>query len=91
MVLYIVIISICAVFSAFFSSSDMIYGMIDKDRLKKDAEHGNKRAKAALKLAEDYEFSISSILFGNNVANILASSMPKAAIIASIQEILPLL
>lgn len=75
MALYISIIAVCCVFSAFFSASDMIYGMIDKERLKKAIENGNKRAKAALKLAENYEFSISSILFGNNIVNILASSM----------------
>ena len=72
---YFLIVGICCLFSAFFSASDIIYGMVDQDRLEKEAEKGSKNAKLALKLAQDYELSISSILFGNNVVNILASSI----------------
>lgn len=71
MSLYIIIIAITAIFSAFFSASDMVYSTIDKERLKKS---NKKSAKIALKLANDYEFSISSILFGNNLVNIFMSS-----------------
>ena len=73
-IVYIVIVAICAVFSAFFSATDLAYGMVDQDRLKKASEEGNKKAALALKIAQDYEWSISSILFGNNVVNIIASS-----------------
>ena len=73
-IVYIVIVVICAVFSAFFSATDLAYGMVDQDRLKKASEEGNKKATLALKIAQDYEWSISSILFGNNVVNIIASS-----------------
>lgn len=72
---YYLIALILLVFSAFFSASDMVYGMVDKSRLERDVEKGNKAAKVALKLANDYEFTISSILFGNNLVNILASSI----------------
>ena len=72
---YYLIVAICLVFSAFFSSADMAYGVVDHLRLEKKAEQGSNRAKVALKLAKDYEFTISGILFGNNVANIFASSI----------------
>lgn len=72
---YWLIIAICMVFSAFFSSADMVYGVVDKTRLEKDAEKGSKRAKVALKITENYNLSIASILFGNNIVNILASSI----------------
>ena len=72
--LYYVIIAILVIFSAFFSASDMVYGIVDKLRLKK-ASATSKNAKIALDLAENYEFSISTILFGNNLVNILASSL----------------
>ena len=72
--IYLVVVAICIVLSAFFSASDLVYGMVDQDRLEKAAEGGNKRAKLALKIAKDYEWSISSVLFGNNVVNIIASS-----------------
>jgi len=58
---YFIIVIVCMIFSAFFSASDLIYGMIDQDRLKKDAV-SKKSAKVALKLAQDYELSISTIL-----------------------------
>ncbi len=63
-----------AILSAFFSASDLVYGMVDQERLKKASEDGNKKAALALKIAQDYEWSISSVLFGNNVVNIVASS-----------------
>ena len=77
-IVYIVIVVICAVFSAFFSATDLAYGMVDQDRLKKASEEGNKKATLALKIAQDYEWSISSILFGNNV-NSSIRAVPKSA------------
>lgn len=71
---YFLIIGICLFLSAFFSAADMVYSVVNKDRLERKIEKGSKLAKLALKLASDYDFSISSILFGNNVANIFASS-----------------
>ena len=71
---YFLIVAFFLVLSAFFSMADMVYGAVDQTRLQKAAEKGNKQAAKALKLAQDYEFSISTILFGNNVANIFASS-----------------
>ena len=75
---YWIIIGVCGVLSAFFSSADLVYGLVDQKRLKKDIEKGSKRAKVALYLAEKYEFSISTILFSNNVVNVLASSLVAA-------------
>ena len=72
--IYLIVVAICIVLSAFFSASDLVYGMVDQDKLEKAAEGGNRRAKLALKIAKDYEWSISSVLFGNNVVNIIASS-----------------
>ncbi len=75
---YWLVIGICGVCSAFFSAADLVYGLVDQDKLKRDVEKGNKRAKLALYLAERYEFSIATILFSNNVVNVLASSLVAA-------------
>ena len=72
---YLIVAFICAVGSAFCSAADLVYGVVDKDRLTNEAEKGDKKAAAALKIAKDYELSISSILFGNNIVNVIASSM----------------
>ena len=59
----------------FFSAADMVYGMVDKDRLNREKGKKEKRAKLAIKIADDYELSISAILLGNNIVNILAASI----------------
>ena len=69
---YWVIVAICCLFSGFFSCADMVYGIVDKDRLEKE---NTKLSLKALKIANDYELSISAILFGNNIVNVLASSI----------------
>ena len=71
---YWVILSILLLMSAFFSASDMAYGSVDRNRLVKKAET-SRMGRVALKLVDKYELSISSILFGNNLVNILASSI----------------
>ena len=72
---YWIVIAICFVFSMFFSSADMVYSAVSRDKLSLESEKGNLKAKKALKIAEDYEFSIASILFGNSLVNIIASSL----------------
>ena len=49
--------------------------MVDKDRLAREKGKKAKRAKLAIKIADDYELSISAILLGNNVVNVLAASI----------------
>ena len=68
-------VAICSLFSMFFSAADMVYGMVDKDRLAREKGKKEKRAKLAIKIADDYELSISAILLGNNIVNIFASSI----------------
>ncbi|MBR3999537.1 MAG: HlyC/CorC family transporter, partial [Clostridia bacterium] len=46
-----------------------------KTRMKTLAEKGNKRAVLALELSEKYDKLISTILIGNNIVNILLSSL----------------
>ena len=59
----------------FFSAADMVYGIVDKERLIREKGKKEKRAKLAIKIADDYELSISAILLGNNIVNIFASSI----------------
>ena len=72
---YWLAIAFLAFLSMFFSSADMVYSVVNHSKLEDAANKGNKRAKVALSIAKDYEFSIASILFGNNLVNILASSI----------------
>ena len=71
----LVAIVVMVAFSAFFSSAAMVYSTVDTLRLKKDAEKGSKSAALALKFANEYDKTITTILFSNNLVNIAASSL----------------
>ena len=69
------IILLCVVMSAYFSATETAFNTFNKIRMKTLAEKGNKRAERALKLSENYDTLISTILIGNNIVNILAASL----------------
>lgn len=66
---------LCIVFSAFFASSETVYSMVNQLRLKKDAEKGSKSSALALKHAENFSATNSSILLGTNLAHIASSTI----------------
>ena len=71
----IAILVVCVALSAFFSASETAFTSANRVKLKTLAQNGNKRAKLALSLAEDYDRLITTILIGNNIVNIAASSL----------------
>ena len=72
---YIVIIAVLVMLSAYFSATETAFSSLNKTRLKTMAESGNKKAEITLGLAENYDKLISTILVGNNIVNIAASSL----------------
>ena len=74
-IVLIIIILVCLVLSAYFSATETAFTTLNKVRIKTKAEDGNKRAKLILKLVNNYDRLLSTILIGNNIVNILASSM----------------
>ena len=70
----IIVITILIVLSGLFSCSDMVYASVNQLRLKKDAAK-SKNSKLALKHAEHYNTTITTILFSNNLVNIAATSL----------------
>ena len=65
----------CVAMSAYFSATETAFSSLNKTRLKVLADDGNKRAALALRLAEDYDRLISTILIGNNIVNISVASI----------------
>lgn len=74
-ILYCVLLLVLIGLSATFSAADMAYSSVNKLRLEKRALLGDERAKKALHLANDYDKTIASVLFGNDFVNILSSSL----------------
>ena len=67
--------AVCIAMSAYFSATETAFSSLNKTRLKVLADNGNKRAALALKLSEDYDKLISTILIGNNIVNLSAASL----------------
>lgn len=72
---YLIIIVVCVIFSAYFSATETAFMSLNKTKLKTMVEKGNKKAERTLKVADNYDKLISTILVGNNIVNILASSI----------------
>jgi len=64
--------------SAFFSGSETALTASSRGKLRSQAEDGSRGAALALRLTEDSERLIGSILLGNNLVNILATSLATA-------------
>ncbi|MBR6680573.1 MAG: HlyC/CorC family transporter [Clostridia bacterium] len=71
----IVIMLVCLGFSAFFSSTETAYTSFNRAKMKNLAAEGNKKAARALKISENYDKLLSTILVGNNIVNIVLSSL----------------
>ncbi len=74
-------IILCIMFSALFSASEMALSSANEVRIENEAVEGNKRARTAQKLIENFDDSLGAILIGNNLVNIAASSMSSVLVI----------
>lgn len=71
----IIIILICLAGSAFFSGTETAFTSFNRAKMKALAEEGNKKATLAMDIAEKYDKMLTTLLIGNNIVNILLSSM----------------
>ena len=72
------IILFLLVLSGFFSGSETALTAASRGKLRAQADKGSRGATRALKITEDNERLIGSVLLGNNLVNILAASMATA-------------
>ena len=73
--IYIIILAVLVVLSAYFSASETAFLSFNRIRTKNMAEDGNKRARLVLKLYDNYDKVLSTILVGNNIVNIASASI----------------
>lgn len=66
------------VLSAFFSGSETALTAASRGKLRTKADRGDRGAARALRITEDNERLIGSVLLGNNLVNILAASLATA-------------
>ena len=60
----IIALIVLIVLSAYFSATETAFSSLNRIRLKNLADNGNKRAKLAYKLVDNYDELISSVLVG---------------------------
>ena len=61
--------------SAYFSATETAFSSLNRIRIKNMAEDGNKRAALVLSMSENYDRLLSTILIGNNIVNITATTI----------------
>lgn len=73
--IYIIIMVVFLLLSAFFSATETAFLSMNMTRMRTMAENGNRKAKLACGLEERYDKLISTLLIGNNIVNIGLASI----------------
>jgi len=66
---------VLVIFSGYLSATETAFSSINRIRVKNMADAGNRRAARVLRLSENYDRLLSTILVGNNIVNILLTSI----------------
>ena len=74
-IIQIIVILICVIFSAYFSATETAFLSFNKIRMKNLASDGDKRAALVMRLSDNYDSLLSTILIGNNIVNITLASV----------------
>lgn len=72
---YVIGILVCVLFSGFFSASETALTTVNRIRLKTLAENGDSGAALVLKVSENYDKMLTTILIGNNIVNIASATL----------------
>ena len=81
MIFYLIVVAISLVLSAFFSSSEIAINSLNLARLKKAVDSGDKTAKVAYDLSENFTGTLCTILIGNNLVNTAATTAATVVIL----------
>ncbi len=73
-----IVLLILIMLSAYFSATETAFSSLNRIKIKNLANEGNKKAKLTLELCSKYDELLSSILVGNNIVNIMSTSIATA-------------
>ena len=82
----LVVLLILLFCSAFFSATETAFSSLSRIRLKNMAGQGSRRAALTLRLAEQYDELLSTILVGNNLVNIASTAIATVLFTRSLGE-----
>ena len=72
-ILFLVLILIFIILSAFFSLTETAFSSVNKYRLEAMADEGSRSAGLALWIAKKFDLALNTILIGNNAVNVFLS------------------
>lgn len=78
---------LCIVLSGIFSATETAYSTASKVRLTTMSDEGDKKAGKVLKLLNNYEKVLFTVLVGNNIVNIIATTLATLLFIAMLGDI----
>ena len=70
-----IIIAVLLVLVAFFSAAETAFACCNRYKVQVSAEEGKKYAKVLLKILENYDRALTTVLIGNNVVAIAMSAV----------------
>lgn len=75
MIYMIVAMAVLILLSGMFSATETAFNTFNRVKMKNLASDGNKRAALVLKLSDNYDSLLSTILIGNNIVNIATTAI----------------
>ena len=72
---YIIVLILLVLLSAFFSATETAFTSLNRARLKARASDGNKKADKVLGIVDDFDKILFTLLIGNNIVNITATTI----------------
>ena len=85
-IIQIVLMFVCIAFSAYFSATETAFTSLNRVAVKTLANDGNKSAQRVLRLVDNYDKLLTTILVGNNIVNIALSSIATVFFIENISK-----
>lgn len=70
-----IVIAVLVLLSAFFSATETAFSFVNKIRIQHSVDNGNKKAKNALYVIENFDNALTTILICNNIVNLSCSSI----------------
>lgn len=74
-VIQLISLFLLLILSGFFSSAETAFTTVNRVRIRTLVEEGSKRAQTTQKILDHYSKMLSTILIGNNIVNLTASSL----------------
>ena len=83
----IIVIIVCILLSAFFSSIETAFSFVNEIRIRSYADDGNKKAKNVLYIIKNFDKALTAILICNNIVNLGCSSLATVVCLALFGDI----